>query len=701
MMRLNIRRNSDLILAVFVIAITAMLLIPLPTALLDFLLAANISFAVLMLLVGLYMPNALALLAFPSLLLLTTLFRLGLNVASTRLILSDGYAGEVIEAFGSFLIRGEVVVGIIIFTIITIVNFIVIARGSSRVSEVAARFALDSLPGKQMAIDSDLRSGLISAEQAQQRRDDLRKESQLYGSMDGAMKFVQGDAIAGLFIIVTNILGGIYLGVAGGMTLAEAAQTYTTLTVGDGLVSQVPALFISICAGIVVTRVSSGENTTLGADVGEQIFNRPATLLFAGALAVLIATLPGLPATPFLMSAAVLLGGAFYLRRSSRQLAVEGPLRREGIPGKPALLGISGSREDSRDDTTLSLYLDTGVLYKLYAMNALRYRSWWSEMQADFYADTGVRLPDLRVLPDEHSAPARFSIAVSGSVVESGSVLLDGVLVEVNPSSAPVLGLEVMQEVLHPLGGERIFWAVQSPALRRVVEAGHIRVFDFMEFIGLKIAAFYLRYPEEALTLTDVHTLLKGLEKKYPGLMNDALNRGYMNVSRLTDTLQELVRERVNIRDFKHIIEAIAAYCSSFGAQLSEEDAFDLQELVGFVRVARKRQLVSRLLSSRGTLRVLTMSSEVETIFEDARMENPRSAPGIAPEDLERIQRGLEEIVEPIQERGVTPVSLLCRSELRPKIVNFLRNFGSPLGVLTFEELDATARIEPVAEWRL
>ncbi|MCB0352418.1 MAG: FHIPEP family type III secretion protein, partial [Bdellovibrionales bacterium] len=243
-------QRSDFFLGVFVIAITAMLLIPLPTGLLDVLLVLNISFSLLLLVVGLYMPNALALLAFPSLLLLTTLFRLGLNVASTRLILSQGDAGRVIEAFGTFLIQGELLVGVIIFLIITIVNYVVIAKGSSRVSEVAARFALDALPGKQMAIDSDLRAGLLTAQEAERRREELRKESQLFGSMDGAMKFVQGDAIAGFFIIVTNIVGGLSIGLLQGMDVADAVQTYTMLTVGDGLVSQIPALLISICAGI-------------------------------------------------------------------------------------------------------------------------------------------------------------------------------------------------------------------------------------------------------------------------------------------------------------------------------------------------------------------------------------------------------------------------------------------------------------------
>ena len=255
-------RFSDLALVAFVVATTALLVVPLPTPILDLLLVCNISFSILLLLVGLYIPNAQALFAFPTVLLLSTLFRLGLNVASSRLILSQGDAGRVIEAFGTFLIGGEILVGVIVFTIITIVNFIVISKGAGRVSEVAARFSLDALPGKQIAIDNDARAGLISAEEAKTKRDNLTREGQLYGSMDGAMNFVQGDAIAGFFIIVANIVGGIILGLFSGMGIGDAVQTYTILTVGDGLVTQIPSLLTSICAGIVVTRVGSSDTAT-------------------------------------------------------------------------------------------------------------------------------------------------------------------------------------------------------------------------------------------------------------------------------------------------------------------------------------------------------------------------------------------------------------------------------------------------------
>jgi len=691
-------RRSDLALALFVIAITAMLLVPLPTPLLDVLLAVNISFALLLLLVGLYMPNALALLAFPSLLLLTTLFRLALNVASTRLILSQGDAGRVIEAFGTFLIRGEVIVGVIIFTIITVVNFIVIARGASRVSEVAARFALDALPGKQMAIDSDLRAGLLRPEEAQRRRDELRKESQLYGAMDGAMKFVQGDAVAGFVIILTNIFGGLYLGVSGGMSFADAVQTYTILTVGDGLVTQIPALLISICAGIVVTRVSSGENSTLGADVGAQLFTRPGTVAFSGAVLFLIATLPGVPTAPFLLVGGGFLGAAALL---FRRQAGEGPpsvvtgvdFSSAGIGRAGAAVAELGGPEESR----VVVALDAAVLMRLYRASAERYGAWWSELQSDFSTDVGIGIPTVAVFADDRLAVGGYRIVVNGTTVEESVVPLDAVLVEVAPDSAEALGLEIVEITEHPLGGQRVFWARQSAACAMIAEAARVRSFDFFECIGLRVAAFLQRNPEEIFTLTEMHARLKVVESRHPGLLADVFKRNFVNVARFTEIFQELIREGVSVREYRQIIEAVATYCSRYSSL--EEDEFDLHEVVAFVRVARRRQFVSRLLSPRRTLRVVTLDGSLERVLESASVDAPELPLAIEPEALERFGAQLDALVGPVRIRGLMPVAVLCSRELRHKVLSFMRTSNRAVGVVTFEELDPTIGIEPIGVW--
>lgn len=691
-------RRSDLFLAVFVVAITTMLLVPLPTPLLDVLLAANISFALLLLLVGLYMPNALALLAFPSLLLLTTLFRLALNVASTRLILSQGDAGRVIEAFGTFLIRGEIVVGIIIFSIITVVNFIVIARGASRVSEVAARFALDALPGKQMAIDSDLRAGLLRPEDAQRRRDELRKESQLYGAMDGAMKFVQGDAIAGFVIIFTNIVGGLYLGVSHGMSLADAFQTYALLTVGDGLVTQIPALLISICAGIVVTRVSSGENSTLGSDVGAQLFTRPGTVLFSGMILFIIGALPGVPTVPFLVVGGSFVGTALVLYRRERAgsagTEADGDLRVAALPaGAPAGLLDGEGAEDPR----IVIALDAVVLHGLYRGSIDRYRGWWAELQHDFANDVGVRLPDVRVVADDRAAAATFRTSINGTVFDEGAVYLDAVLVECSPESAESLGIEIVATIAHPIGGHRVFWGRNSAALDSITAAAQIRTFDFFEYIALRAAAALQRTPEEFFTLTEMHGLLKLVEKRHPGLLGDVFKRNFMNVARFTEVFQELIRERVSVRDYRQIIEAVANYCSRFSSLAEEE--YDLHEVVAFVRVARRRQLIGRLLSARRTLRVITLDQPLARVFEGAEVESPELPLVMDPDVLERCSATLDSLLAPVRQRGMLPVSILCGREVRHKVVSFLRSANVDLGVVTFDELDPTVGVEPVAVW--
>ncbi|MEM1417243.1 MAG: flagellar biosynthesis protein FlhA, partial [Myxococcota bacterium] len=312
------RRLADVVLAAFVLLIVGMMVVPLPTALLDVLIAGNVSVAVLMLLVGLYVASGLELSAFPTLLLVTTLYRLALNVSSTRLILLQADAGEIIRAFGEFVVRGNYVVGAVVFLILTLVQFLVIAKGSERVAEVGARFTLDAMPGKQMSIDAELRSGALSQDEARQKRALVQRESQFYGAMDGAMKFVKGDAIAGIVITLVNVLGGLAVGVAmRDLSAKEALETYGLLTIGDGLVSQIPALLISTSAGLVVTRVASEDpDASLGADVARQIFGDPRALVVAAAFLAVLAIVPGLPAVPFLLLAGLFALTAQRLRRA-------------------------------------------------------------------------------------------------------------------------------------------------------------------------------------------------------------------------------------------------------------------------------------------------------------------------------------------------------------------------------------------------
>jgi type III secretion protein V len=698
---MNSIRKSDIALAFFVLAMMGMFLIPLPTIVLDLLLVANLSFAFLLLITSLYIPNALSLLAFPSLLLLTTLFRLSLNVASTRLILSNGEAGEVIATFGSLLIGGEIVVGMILFTIITVVNFVVIAKGSSRVSEVAARFALDALPGKQMAIDADLRAGLISPEQAQNRRDELRKESQLYGAMDGAMKFVQGDAIAGILIIFTNILGGLYVGIINqGLGFQEAIATYTVLTVGDSLVHQIPALLISICAGIVVTRVSSGENTTLGSELGVQLFARPGTLLFSGAFLIVIAPLSGLPIIPFALIGASLIAGGFFVKRHDNIIR-EGGGRRELGSSRTMMLPGKSPDEERDEELTIVLGLDSAVLHRLYKMNSTRYHSWWQELRSDFFNTYGLSLPLIDVAPLDGVRAASYEVRAGGGVIVQGTMHLDAVLVEVHPDSAAAYGIEMLEATLHPTDGTRVLWANLSPSLRRVTEAGGIRTFDFFEYVGLHIARFYAEHPEELLGVSEVHGLLKKLEKRHTGLLSDAFGKGGVNVALLTELLQRCVKSGLNLRDFKGIVEQIATYCSAHRISLDAQEAIDFDDIIGFIRKAKKRHLIEPFLTLRHSLKIITVHPTVEQQLDEAPSFDDGGVHALLPAVTKELRAGIDTYVQPLLQRGVPACVVVCSRAVLGKCSQFLEEYRGAVGVIAREELTPQIPLERVGEWSI
>ncbi|MEN9846240.1 MAG: hypothetical protein RIS36_1387 [Pseudomonadota bacterium] len=694
-------RYSEIVLLAFVIAIAAMLIVPLPTALLDILLVINISFSILLLLVGLYVANSATLYTFPTILLLSTLFRLGLNVASSRLILSQGDAGRVIESFGTFLIRGEIVVGIIIFSIVTIVNFIVIAKGATRVSEVAARFFLDALPGRQLVIDNDARAGVISAEEARQKRDHLRLESQLYGSMDGAMKFVQGDAVAGIFIIMVNIVGGVYMGVTSGLSFVDAAQTYTVLTVGDGLVTQIPSILTSICAGIIVTRVSSSETSTLGIDLRTQLFSQPVTLLVTALILVVFAVMPGIPAAPFLLVAAVAVGVGVWLLKRERELPVRsgstGEYRRGG--GAAEVRHERGVSEIG--DGALHLELDQSVLFKVYRGQLQRYTDSWGKFNEAFHANVGMVLPELNVVHNDLLAPASYRVSHSGVEMVSGAIAPDGLLVEISSHQAAVLGLPIIKEEDHPISGHRVFWSRNTPHIRGILDAGAVRSYDFFEYICLRIASFSLRHPEEFLSVTDVHSLLRQIEKRHPGLIAEGFGKEFVSVPRLTELLHELVRQGVSIRDFRGVIESVASYCSAHHVSIDDDAGVEVADVVRHLRGNRRRQVLRRFLGSGHSLHVVSLSDEVERTLQDADFDNKSLPVAVEAPVLDELMQGLADVLKPTLEQGILPIALLCSNEVKEKVLSITRMMKHSLFVTTFEELDPSVSVQQIGMWRL
>lgn len=701
-MAVTIKRFSDVFIALFVVAIAAMLLIPLPTPLLSFLLVVNICFSILVLLVGLYTPNVLSLLSFPTILLLTTLFRLSLNVASARLILTQGDAGSVIRAFGTFLIRGEIIVGVVIFAIITIVNFIVIARGASRVSEVAARFALDALPGKQMAIDSDLRSGSISQVEAQQKREELRRESQLFGAMDGSMKFVQGDAIAGIFIIITNIVGGIYLGVSRGMDFSEAVDNYTVLTVGDGLVTQIPALLISICAGIVVTRVASAEGATLGSDMSAQIFARPGLIAVSGIFLMALGALSGLPIVPFAGVGLLFLALGYFL---SKRGAVGGLYSLSTAPALSLPGGVGALPAPDRGALDIEpgeavIGLESDVLYRVFEANTPRMAETIKLFREEFFKNTGLPAPLIAIVPKSLGRPGAFALDVNGLTADSGSVPLDAILAETSPAAAESLGLEVVDGSAHPLNGAEAAWVRSSQTSRRILEAGSCRQFDFFDYILLRLQSFLVDNPEELLGLTEVHALLKAAERRSPGLVSEVFSANFVSVPKLTETLQRLVREGVSLRDLRSVLELVSSFCSENGITPSDDSGFNQDEFISFYRVARRRQVVAQSLSRRRSLKVLTLDPSVESVFEDAGVANA-SAIALSSDSMDTLRKSLQELAAPVLRRGQMPLSILCRQDLRAAVVRFVRGAGLRLNVIGTDELEPQSVLEHVGIWAI
>jgi type III secretion protein V len=677
-----------------VMAIAAMLIVPLPTPVLDLLLVCNLSFSILLLLVGLYVGNSAGLFTFPSILLLSTLFRLGLNVASSRLILSQGEAGRVIEAFGTFLIRGEVVVGLIIFSIVTVVNFIVISNGASRVSEVAARFALDALPGKQMMIDSDVRAGVISADEARRKRDELRRESQLYGSMDGAMKFVQGDAIAGILIIMANIFGGMYMGLSNNMELADAVQKYTVLTVGDGLVTQIPGLLTSICAGIIVTRVSSSERSSLSSDLHLQLFTQPVTLFVTAIVLFTLAVMPGMPTIPFLLASIGFVGaGAWSLRAQRAKASIDS----QKISDGPEIGGLGADGEST--DSLLVVALDKAALYKSYRARAVDYAAEWRDFREGFLEDSGIALPGISVVADDLLAPHSYSVRYMGIEMLAGEVPVDAILVEISSSQADVLGLEVLREEEHPSSGHRVFWTPRTPVALGMLKGARIKYHDFMGFIALRVAHSVIRHPEECLSVTHVHSMLRQIEKKHPGLIGDGFGREFVSIPKLTEVLQELVRQGVSIRDFRSIMECLASYCASSGITTNSDSPVDIAEAVHYIRASRRRQIVRRFIGPGQAVPVLSLSPSVEQTFEVASADRWSTSLAMAPELYDALLQGLFASIRPTLQAGALPIALLCSREVKEKVISFVRMSGLTIFVTTLDEIDPTFPVMQMGVW--
>jgi flagellar biosynthesis protein FlhA len=671
---------NRLAVPLLVLLILAMMVLPLPTFMLDVLFTLNIALAMIVLLVSLNARRPLDFSVFPTVLLLTTLLRLSLNVASTRIILMQGHtgpdaAGKVIESFGNFLVGGNIAVGFVVFLILVIINFVVITKGAGRIAEVAARFTLDSMPGKQLAVDADLQAGFINDAEARSRRADIGREADFYGAMDGASKFVRGDAVAGLVILLVNLIGGIAVGLLQhDLGVTEALARYAMLTVGDGLVTQIPALIISTAAGIVVSRASSEQD--LSREFSTQVFGRPQTLFVAAAVLGVLGLIPGTPHLAFLSIAAGLAGLAWWLGRR-RPVVLEAELLDEAEEA-PAPLDVTW------DDIPPVDVLALEVGYRLIPLvdrnqgGAALARI--TEARRRFAADMGLVVPLIRVRDNLDLKPNIYRITLKGVDVAHGD-MPNGHALAVDMGD--VLGRLEGAPGIDPLTGLAGVW-IEAGREEEAELRGFV-VLQPQDVIARQVEAVFRQHAPELLGRTEVQQLLDTLSRTHPGLVEDVTPR-HLPLTTVQAILQQLIAEHVSIRDTRTLFETLAARAPKTQS---------VDELVETVRAALGRSIVDRLFEGGDTLHVMGLSAATESRLL-AEMGDEGEAL-LSPTTLDALNEAAERALAEQQAEGHPPV-LLTSPGLRAILSRLLRRNLPQLSVLAYAEVPADKMVRMTSE---
>lgn len=690
-LKARLTRHADIALAVFVVAIVGMMIVPMPTWLLDILISTNISVSVILLLTAIYVSEPLRIATFPTLLLVTTLFRLGLNVSSTRLILLQADAGEVIESFGEFVVAGNLVVGAVIFLILTLIQFVVIAKGSERVAEVAARFTLDAMPGKQMAIDADLRAGIIDQNEAGRRRQELERESQMYGSMDGAMKFVKGDAIAGILITLINITAGLIIGISQmSMSWSEALATYSILTIGDGLVSQIPALIISTSAGMIVTRVASEEESThLGTDIGSQVLAQPKAIGIAALLMGVLAVVPGLPTIPFLILGGLCGTVAWGLLRSRDEEVEEeqgwglevAPVEQEGGPS-------SGGQSAGEGEALLvePITVEAGAEVAGWFRgegNSRLASELLPRLRERFFSRLGLVLPSVRVREAADLSDRGYRLRVKEVPEAQGEVVDDAILVGAPTPRLAGLGLSARPAELGSSDGPSSWVSCDS---RGVLEAAELPVYEGEEVLVYHLEAVLMRRAGELMGIQQTRALVDALEQSHPDLVSELVPKK-VPVDLLSEVLTRLVEEGVCVRNMADILESLGQWVKQ------EKDPVLLTE---YVRMALKRQITHQHAGAKGFLAVHMLDPMVEeTISEAVQRTGSGSYLALDPELSQEILASMKESLGAAIDSGGDPI-VLTRMEIRRYVKKLIEVELSGVAVLSFQELMPGVEVRPV-----
>ena len=689
-----ITRRNDVLLAALLVAIVFMMILPLPTELVDVLIGGSMGVAVILLMLAIYISSASEFFAFPAVLLLTTLFRLALSITTTRLVLLQADAGAIIDTFGNFVVAGNLVVGMVIFLIITVVQFMVITKGAERVAEVSARFSLDAMPGKQMSIDGDMRAGVIDMDEARRRREKVEKESQLYGSMDGAMKFVKGDAIAGLIIIAVNLVGGLIIGVTQrGLSLEEATHVYSILTIGDGLVAQIPALLIAMTAGIIVTRVSTEETQNLASDIGHQFGAQPNALLVGAALMVAFSLIPGFPTVTFLALAALTGGAGLMLLRGSRkreagqaesqvssvltpvptevssEAEVDAQLRgeQEITLGAPLLVDISASLQDHVD------------------MRALNREA--ARVRRALYLDLGVPFPGVHVRFNENLPDRVYAILLQEIPIARGELRPGHVLFADHERQLDILGFN----------GER-----GDPFLPNVptvwIEHRHAASLreasmSFMELprvLSFHLAYVMRRYAEEFIGIQETYNLFERLQPTFPDLIKEA--QRVLPINRTTEVFKRLVGEDISIRNIRAILESLVEW----GQQ--EKDVVMLTE---YVRGDLKRYISYKYSSDQNVLSAYLLDEDLEeTVRGGIRQTSSGNYLALNPPQTQRLVSQTKSLVGDIGRLENKPV-IVTAVDIRRYVRKIIEIELYDLAVLSFQELTQEVTVQPLGKIEL
>jgi flagellar biosynthesis protein FlhA len=671
----KLMKHTDLVAAAGVVLVVVMLIIPLPPLLLDFFITANISVAIAVVVATLYMPRALDFSSFPSLLLLTTLFRLAINVSVTRLILLHGDAGHVVQSFGEFVVGGNVVVGLIMFLILVIIQFVVITNGAGRVAEVAARFTLDAMPGKQMAIDADLNAGQITDTEARTRREDISREADFYGAMDGASKFVKGDAVAGIVIVLINLIGGMIVGMVQlDLPFSEAAQKFSLLTVGDGLSAQIPALLISTATGILVTRTASQKD--LGAEVAEQVLGQHKAPLVAAGVIAAFALVPGLPKIPFLVIAAIFAAVGWVLKDHDLFET------KDEAPSEPALLPApSDAALDALQVDPLALAIGFGLVPLVDGGSGGSLLSRVTGIRRQLASEMGIVVPPIRIHDDPGLESHEYAVRLRGAEIARGR-LMPGHMLAMDPGDA--LGTLQGMPTTEPAFGMPAVWIAQE-AQAEAEARGHT-VVDAESVIATHLTETVRGHAAELLTRQDARRLLDGLKEHNAAVVEEVGNE-LLGLGEIQRVLQALLREGVPIRDLGTIVEAVGDK-----ARLTR----DPDMLAEYARQALGRTITAPHLEGGSALKVIALDPRIDQEMSESIMQTsdgeylalePSRAQGI----VVRIRTMLEEATA----HGMRPV-VLCSARVRRHLARLMEQAVPHAAVCSYNEIAPGVRVETI-----